>query len=139
MRKRDIRRSALLASSCDTLDRSSGGTEMDNEFCPVFEAIQLLQEKWTLHIVRALLPGPVGFNELGRRVGGCNPATLAQRLEHLTDLGLVTKTVHSTMPPRTAYELTDAGVELQTVIDAIDGWGRHNLTAPLRTPVRVSA
>jgi DNA-binding HxlR family transcriptional regulator len=112
---------------------------MDNEFCPVFEAIQLLQEKWTLHIVRALLPGPVGFNELGRRVGGCNPATLAQRLEHLTDLGLVTKTVHSTMPPRTAYELTDAGVELQTVIDAIDGWGRHNLTAPLRTPVRVSA
>jgi DNA-binding HxlR family transcriptional regulator len=113
---------------------------MDNdEFCPVFEAIQLLQEKWTLHIVRALLGGPVGFNELARRVGGVNPATLASRLDHLVDIGLCTKTVHSTMPPRTAYELTDAGVELQSVVEAIDGWGRRNLSAPLRAPIRVSA
>ncbi|HEV3124083.1 MAG TPA: helix-turn-helix domain-containing protein [Candidatus Dormibacteraeota bacterium] len=112
---------------------------MDNDFCPVFEAIQLLQEKWTLHIVRALLDGPVGFNELARRVGGVNPATLASRLDHLVELGLVHKTIHSTMPPRTAYELCDAGVELQSVVEAIDDWGRRNLTGPLSTPVKVSA
>lgn len=112
---------------------------METEFCPVFEAIQLLQEKWTMHIVRALLPGPVGFNQLGRLVGGVNPATLAQRLDRLAEIGLVTKTVRSTMPPRTSYELTDAGVELQSVIDEIDGWGRRHLTAPLRSPVKISA
>jgi DNA-binding HxlR family transcriptional regulator len=37
--------------------------------------------------VRALftifLEGPVGFNELGRTVGGCNPATLKLRLDCL--------------------------------------------------------
>ena len=48
----------------------------EREYCPVHEAIQVLQEKWTMHIVRALLDGPLGFNELGRAVGGCNPATL---------------------------------------------------------------
>src|SRR5258708_736745 len=38
----------------------------DVNFCPVHEAIQLLQEKWTLHIVRALLQRPLGSTELGR-------------------------------------------------------------------------
>jgi len=108
---------------------------IDQAFCPVFEAIELLQEKWVLHIVRALLPGPAGFNELSRRVGGVNPATLAQRLERLAELGVVSREVHSLMPPRTSYALTQAGVELQSVIEAIDAWGRRHIAdpAPLRS------
>jgi DNA-binding HxlR family transcriptional regulator len=97
------------------------------DYCPVRAAIQLLQEKWTLHIVRALLDGPMGFNELGRAVGGCNPATLKLRLDHLEELSLLTRTVHSYMPPRTSYQLAPAGVDLQRVIMAIDGWGREHL------------
>ena len=100
------------------------------EYCAVHEAIQVLQEKWTLHIVRSLLDGPMGFNELGRSVGGCNPATLKARLDRLEQLGLVTRTVHSYMPPRTSYELAPAGVDLQRVIDAIDGWAREHLPEP---------
>jgi len=103
----------------------------DHTFCPVHEAIQLLQEKWTLHIVRALLDRPLGFNELGRATGGCNPATLAQRLDRLEELELVTRTVESVMPPRTSYALTPAGVELQEVIDAIDRWGRRHVSGKL--------
>jgi DNA-binding HxlR family transcriptional regulator len=101
------------------------------DYCPVHAAIQLLQEKWTLHIVRALLDGPMGFNELGRAVGGCNPATLKLRLDHLEELTLVTRTVHSYMPPRTSYALAPAGVDLQRVIMAIDGWGREHLPSAL--------
>lgn len=82
-----------------------------------------------MHIVRALLEGPLGFNELGRTVGGCNPATLKVRLDHLEDLGLLRRTVHSQMPPRTSYELAPAGVDLQRVIDAIDAWAREHLSA----------
>lgn len=104
----------------------------DNEFCPVHEAIQLLQERWTLHIVRTLLDGPLGFNELGRRIGGCNPATLAQRLELLAERGVITRTVHSTMPPRTSYALTCAGVDLQAVIDAIGAWAGQHVSIPAR-------
>lgn len=96
------------------------------EFCPVYAAIQILQEKWVLHIVRGLLSGPRGFNELSR-ITGCNPATLAQRLEHLERLGLVTKAIHSYMPPRTTYTLTPAGAALQVVIDAIEAWGNRYL------------
>lgn len=103
-------------------------------YCPVYDAISVLQEKWTLHIVRALLPGPLGFNELGRAVGGCNPATLKARLDHLEGLEIVQRKVHSYMPPRTSYELTAAGEALQRVIDAIDTWSRTHLAMGVRPP-----
>lgn len=99
----------------------------DGDFCPVYEAINLLQEKWTLHIVRSLLDGPKGFNELGRDIGGCNPTTLTQRLERLEAMGIVGKTVRSTMPPRTLYTLSEAGRELEVVISAVGGWGERFL------------
>lgn len=102
----------------------------DTLYCPAYEAIQFLQEKWTLHIIRRLLDGPSGFNELGRAVGGCNSATLAQRLDQLAEMGLITKTVISVMPPRTTYELTPAGRELQDVVGAIDRWARKHLSRP---------
>ncbi len=105
--------------------------QIDHSFCPVYEAINILQEKWTLHIIRTLLDAPKGFNELSRAVGGCNPATLAQRLEKLEHLGIISKTIHSTMPPRTSYALTEAGQALQTVIEAIDRWGRQYLLEPV--------
>ena len=84
---------------------------MAEAFCPVYAALNLLQEKWTLHIIRALLEGPKGFNELSRAVGGVNPATLSQRLDQLVRLGVVEKRVESYMPPRTRYSLTPAGEE----------------------------
>jgi DNA-binding HxlR family transcriptional regulator len=96
-------------------------------YCPVHEAIQVLQEKWTMHIVRALLDGPKGFNELGRSVGGCNPATLSCRLDRLETMGVVRRSVQSVMPPRTTYELAAAGRDLQEVIEAIGDWGRAHL------------
>lgn len=103
----------------------------DHAFCPVHEAINILQEKWTLHIIRNLLDGPKGFNELSRAVGGCNPATLAQRVEKLVGLGILEKTIHSTMPPRTSYALTEAGQALQEVVEAIDRWARRFLKEPV--------
>lgn len=86
-----------------------------------------------LHIVRTLLEGPKGFNELGRDVGGCNPTTLTQRLERLEELGLISKTVHSLMPPRSSYELTASGRALQGVIEAIDHWAVRHLERTERT------
>lgn len=102
---------------------------LDPSYCPAYEAINVLQEKWVLHIVRNLLDGPRGFNDLSRAVGGCNPSTLAQRLDHLESLGILTRTVHSTMPPRTSYALTESGVALQAVVLAIDGWARRHLSS----------
>jgi DNA-binding HxlR family transcriptional regulator len=102
-------------------------TTDEHTTCPVSESIELLQEKWVLHIIRSLLEGPRGFNELARAVGGVNTTTLAARLEMLEREGIVTKTIESTMPPRTRYRLSTGGVALQEVIEAIDRWARTHL------------
>jgi len=116
-------------------------------FCPAYRAIGVLQEKWVLHIVRALLSGNRGFNELARMIGGCNSATLTQRLEQLEHLNIVAKATDVGMTgklARSIYSLTEAGRELQTVIDAIDAWGRAHLApdpegTPSRSPRRPNA
>ncbi len=99
----------------------------DRRHCPAGEAIEILQEKWVLHIVHTLLDGPKGFNELGREVGGCNPTTLTHRLGRLESLGILQKEVRSVTPPRCSYELTDAGRGLEHVISAIRGWAQTHL------------
>ncbi|MFC6616447.1 winged helix-turn-helix transcriptional regulator [Deinococcus radiophilus] len=101
------------------------------EFCPVYRAIGILQEKWVLHIIRVLLQSEMGFNELARAAGGCNSATLTQRLEQLESLGIVSKRLEEgpTRLGRSVYSLTPAGRELQTVIDAIGDWATRQLPA----------
>lgn len=107
----------------------------DHDYCPVYASIDLLQEKWVLHVVRSLLQGPHGFNELARAVGGANATTLSHRLERLEALGVIDKSVESTMPPRTRYQLTETGRELEAVIQAIDRWGRAHMQESVRGAV----
>ena len=105
---------------------SSGG-------CPsprLIAAILLLQEKWNLLIVQSLLDHPLGFNEMARRAGPVNATTLAQRVGQLERAGVLAKTVHSTMPPRTSYALTEAGLALAPVLNAIATRAERFVTDP---------
>jgi len=94
-------------------------------------AFGLLQEKWALSIVYVLLRGPNGFNDVGRGAGAVNSATLVQRLSRLERAGLVRKTVRSTMPPRTTYELTESGRALGPVVAALAKWSERYGVAAL--------
>jgi len=93
----------------------------------LIRGVALLQEKWNLLIVSQLLKSTCGFNELSRKAKGVNATTLSQRLSALEEAGVITKTIHSTMPPRTSYELTEAGRALKPVLDAIEEWSKIHL------------
>jgi DNA-binding HxlR family transcriptional regulator len=95
--------------------------------CTATAAIEVLQEKWVLHIVHALLAGPKGFNAIGREVGGCNPTTLTQRLTRLEALGLIAK-AEGDGTCRACYCLTESGAELDGVIGAIERWADAHLS-----------
>lgn len=95
-----------------------------------------------MFVVHRLMAGPLGFNELLRQAKGINTATLAQRLCLLEQSGVIVKTIHSYMPPRTSYELTEAGKALRPVLEAIEAWSSMHLpdlaagaTCPLDEPV----
>jgi DNA-binding HxlR family transcriptional regulator len=105
----------------------------------VYDAITVLQGKWTMQIVHALIEGPMGFNELARAIGGCNPSTLAQRLDTLVRLDVLARRVESSTPPRTLYSLTPAGDALRPVVAAIEQWGRQHLRKDRVQAVRRAA
>jgi len=116
-----------------TIDRTTTTTNAADS-CVVPErlnaAFAVLQEKWALPIIYVLLQGPEGFNEIGRAAGSVNPATLTQRLARMETVGLLTKTVQSTMPPRTLYALTEAGQALRPVISAFEAWSQRHPLPP---------
>ena len=92
-------------------------------FCPANAALNLLSERWTLHIVRSLLGHKKRFNEIAREIG-LNPATLRERLRALEEESVVTRTVLSTMPPHVEYELTEKGQALNGIFEALADWAR---------------
>ena len=57
------------------------------QFCPVAKAMELLDERWTMLVVRELLSGSRHFNELRRGVPKMSPALLSKRLQTLTPFG----------------------------------------------------
>ena len=91
-------------------------------FCPINAALNLLSERWTLHIVRVLLGGTKRFNEIARALG-LNPATLRERLRALEEEEVVTRTVVSAMPPHVEYALTPKGQALNGIFESLADWG----------------
>jgi len=92
-------------------------------YCPVKATMDLLNGKWTLHILRELMDGRKRFNELGRALGSVSSRTLCSRLRELEDQGLLTREIINTIPPWVEYELTEKGRSLNAVIDSITCWG----------------
>ncbi|MCP2622301.1 helix-turn-helix transcriptional regulator [Mycolicibacterium smegmatis] len=90
------------------------------QFCPVAKAMELLDERWTLLVVRELLLGSTHFNDLRRGVPKMSPALLSRRLKSLTRAGVVER---NEIDGRTSYTLTECGRELATVVDALGEWG----------------
>lgn len=90
------------------------------QFCPVAKAMELLDERWTLLVVRELLQGSAHFNELRRGVPKMSPALLSKRLKTLTRAGVVNR---RDVGGRATYSLTECGRELAGVVDALGTWG----------------
>jgi DNA-binding HxlR family transcriptional regulator len=68
--------------------------------------MELLDERWTLLVVRELLLGSRHFNDLRRGVPRMSPSLLSKRLHDLTRAGLVERRDDGR---EVAYTLTTAG------------------------------
>jgi DNA-binding HxlR family transcriptional regulator len=92
------------------------------QYCPVAMATEILGDRWTLLIVRDLLAGARHFNELERGLPGISRGLLAERLRRLHRTDVVEK-LSGGKGRKTEYRLTEAGMELHTVVNALMIWG----------------
>ena len=84
-------------------------------------------EKWTVLIVMLLRGGPRRFNEIKRLTGGISQQMLTRTLKGLERDGMVTRTVHPTVPPQVEYALTDLGLSLSEPVQALGEWARTHM------------
>lgn len=82
--------------------------------------MELLDERWTLLVVRELLSGSEHFNELRRGLTRMSPSLLSRRLQQLVRAGVVDRLVEGN---EVRYVLTPAGQELRPVVEALGIWG----------------
>ncbi len=91
-----------------------------HQFCPIAKAMELLDERWTLLVVRELVEGSKHFNELRRGLPSMSPSLLSKRLGRLERAGVIERQAEG---KEVRYLLTDAGTELREVVEAVGRWG----------------
>ena len=93
-------------------------------FDPVARALDVIGDRWTLVVVRQLLAGPRGFQELRQRTG-IAPRVLSGRLRQLQQAGFVDTRVEGS---RSLYIASERGRSLEPVIAELAAWWvRHGI------------
>lgn len=104
-------------------------TKVYGHFCLMARTMELLDDRWTVLVVRDLMLGRRRFTDLLARLGGISAKTLQQRLVDLEANGLVT--VEREAGRRDVwYELTAAGADLTSALDEFTAWGIRHLRRP---------
>jgi DNA-binding HxlR family transcriptional regulator len=85
-------------------------------------AIELIGARWTGAILRVLLTGQHRYAEIKAAIPGLSDTMLAARLRTLEAEGLIERQVIPTSSVQVQYQLTEKGLDLAPVIDALRSW-----------------
>ncbi|MEV6837017.1 helix-turn-helix domain-containing protein [Streptomyces sp. NPDC051133] len=100
--------------------------EVNAHACPVREVLDRVAGKWSVQILVAAAHGPIRFTELERGIEGISRRMLTLTLRNLERDGLVTRTVHPTVPPKVEYALTPVAHELHETLQRLTDWAERN-------------
>jgi len=98
------------------------------QFCGLARALDVAGDRWTLLIVRELVPGPRRFTDLIEGLPGVSRNLLAERLRALESDGIIAR---QELPPpaaRQGYELTDDGHDLAVAMAPLIAWGARRMS-----------
>lgn len=98
-----------------------------DHFCSVSRALDAVGDRWSLLVVRELTSGPRRYSDLFADLPGISTDMLATRLRELEQDGILTRRRVGPRAATAVYELTDSGVALRPVLEALSAWGTPRL------------
>lgn len=104
----------------DKVNHTSKGTRSYGQFCALARSLDIVGDRWTLLIVRELLPGPMRYTELKVSLAGIATNLLADRLRTLEANGIVERRLEAA---GVGYALTPWGAGLREPMEALGRWG----------------
>jgi DNA-binding HxlR family transcriptional regulator/putative sterol carrier protein len=97
------------------------------QYCALARALDVAGDRWTLLIVRELVPGPRRFTDLLEGLPGVSRNLLTDRLRNLERDDIVARKKLPAPAARLAYELTADGRDLAEATVPLIGWGARRL------------
>jgi DNA-binding HxlR family transcriptional regulator len=95
----------------------------EGDGCPVWGALQVVGDKWTLLIVRDLARGARRTTELLAGLQPISSRTLMDRLRDMESDALIERRDLGGSPPHVEYVLTERGRRLTPLLDALRAVG----------------
>jgi DNA-binding HxlR family transcriptional regulator len=92
--------------------------------CSVAKALEVIGERWSLLIVRAVMHGNRRFGEIQESLGIARNV-LSARLQRLIDEDILERRAYQESPPRHEYFLTEKGLDLWPALIALLHWGER--------------
>lgn len=92
------------------------------DYWSVSHGLRLLGDRWSLLIVRELLDGEMGFNDLSRALPDLSRTLLSQRLKRLVQVELVMRDDRTGPRGSRHYRLTPVGYALRQTLESLGVW-----------------
>lgn len=106
------------ATTCDCCT-----DETSTCYCPLTGVINTLSRKYAMQLINVIgAHGAIRFSDLETHLSTASTSTLSDRLEELSEAGLVTRTQYNEIPPRVEYELTGEGHQLRQRLEPLLEW-----------------
>ena len=98
--------------------------DFPREACSVASTLEIVGERWTLHVLREAFLGVRRFEDFRRNIGVARNI-LSDRLNTLVAEGILRRERYSEHPPRYEYRLTRKGVDLYGILIELMKWGNR--------------
>ncbi|MFC4148580.1 winged helix-turn-helix transcriptional regulator [Micromonospora mangrovi] len=95
--------------------------------CGSRKVLDRIGDRWSVLVVLTLADGQRRYGDLAERIDGISQKMLTQTLRGLERDGIVTRTVHASVPPRVDYALTELGRSLLDLVAGLEAWATGHL------------
>lgn len=109
---------AIKESSTQQLNR-----QIALNACPVTFTLELIGGKWKPLILYQLMGGVKRYGQIKKAIPHITEKMLIQHLRELEADGLIKRDVKPVVPPHVEYELSENGLTLTPILDAMARWG----------------
>ena len=102
----------------------AGVRDFPRDACAVASTLEVIGERWTMHVLRESFLGIRRFEDFRRNIGVARNI-LSDRLATLVAEGILRRELYSEHPPRHEYRLTRKGVDLYGILIELGKWGNR--------------
>jgi DNA-binding HxlR family transcriptional regulator len=96
--------------------------DFPRDACSVASTLEVIGERWTMHVLREAFLGVRRFEDFRRNIGVARNI-LSDRLNTLVGEEILRRELYNEHPPRYEYRLTRKGVDLYGILIELMRWG----------------